>query len=316
MAQTALKLFHKATKSHARIRLALVGPSGSGKTYTALRIAEEMVPKGSIAVIDSQRGQASKYADVFTFDVAELASHSAESYMKAIAAAEAEGYQLCIIDTLSHEWVGRDGALEQVDRITARSRSGSTFPAWRQVTPPHNALIDAIVSSKMHIIATMRAKTDWVLEPNDKGKMVPRRVGTAPIQREGIDFEFDVVGDMTADNQMIISKTHCSTLNGGIFTKPGPEVAEILLAWLGRSKVDDPVGPTPLMDDPEIKALFDQLGALEAKRRAACSKYSDRDTLIAALEARVKDAESAKAKATPKAKGASSTTNGTQPPAT
>lgn len=314
MAQMPMKLFQRATKTHARVRLALVGPSGSGKTYTALRIAEHMVPKDEIAVIDTQRGQASKYADVFTFAVTELTNHSAESYIKALAAAEAEGYQLCIIDTLSHEWVGKNGALERVDRITARSRSGSTFPAWREVTPAHNALIDAIVSSKMHIIATMRAKTDWVLEPNDRGKMVPRRVGTAPVQRDMIEYEFDVVANMTAENQMIISTTHCSALNGGIYTKPGPEVAEILLGWLGGTEPAKPQlgSQTALMDDPQVKALFDELGALEAKRRAACAKYSDRDTLIAALQARVQDAAAQKPAAN---RAKSPAPNGKQQPA-
>ena len=77
--------FKKATKSQSKLRLGLVGPSGSGKTFTALQIATGL--GGSIAVIDSERGSASKYADLFDFDVLELQTFSPKTYVNAIKAA-------------------------------------------------------------------------------------------------------------------------------------------------------------------------------------------------------------------------------------
>ena len=59
--------FKKATKTQARARIALSGPAGSGKTYTALAWATALGK--SIAFIDTERGSASLYADVFDFDV-------------------------------------------------------------------------------------------------------------------------------------------------------------------------------------------------------------------------------------------------------
>jgi hypothetical protein len=137
-----------------------------------------------------------------------------------------------IIDSLSHAWMGKDGALEQVDRIAKRSQNGNSFAAWRDVTPLHNQLVEAIVSSKSHLIATMRAKTEYVLEPNEKGKMAPRKVGMAPVQRDGLEYEFDVVADLDFDHNFIVSKSRCFELSGQVISKPGRNVADILKNWL------------------------------------------------------------------------------------
>src|SRR4051812_36581442 len=107
-----VKRFQKAVKTRARLRMALIGPSGSGKTFTAIKVGEELAGQGKVAVIDSERGSASKYADLFTFDALDLESHSPKDYIECIDAAEAEGYTVLIIDSLSHAWMGKDGALE------------------------------------------------------------------------------------------------------------------------------------------------------------------------------------------------------------
>lgn len=229
--------FQKATKRQARLRLALIGTSGSGKTYTALNIAQHF---GKVAVIDTERGSASKYADQFEFDTLELESFSPLTYAEAIKAAEAAGYDVLVIDSLSHAWMGKEGALEQVDKSAKRSQSGNTFAAWRDVTPMHNALVDAMLQSKCHIIGTMRAKSEYVLETNERGKSVPKKVGMAPIQRDGLEYEFDVIADMDSDNNMLVSKTRCPALTGQVIAKPGAEVAEILKAWLtdGEAPLD------------------------------------------------------------------------------
>src|SRR5579883_3228848 len=153
-------LFKPATKTKSKLRLALMGPSGSGKTYTALTVAKHLGNK--VAVIDSERGSASKCADVlqFDFDTCDLENHSPEVYIKCIKEAENAGYDVIVIDSLSHAWTGKDGALELVDKAAKRSQSGNSYTAWREVTPLHNSLIDAMLQSKCHIVATMRTKQE------------------------------------------------------------------------------------------------------------------------------------------------------------
>lgn len=245
--------FKKATKEQSKLRLALIGISGSGKTMTALKVAKVLGSK--TALIDTERGSASKYADQFDFDVLELDSFHPQTYIKAIG--EASGnYDTLIIDSLSHAWSGKDGALELVDRAAKRSQSGNTFMAWREVTPLHNALVDAMLQANCHVIVTMRAKTEYVQEKDEKtGKLTPRKVGLQPVQRDGLEYEFDVVGDMTNENDLIISKTRCPALTGQIYNKPGDDVAGILKGWVSDgvmpSHPNPPATPRPAPQDKE-----------------------------------------------------------------
>lgn len=241
--------FAKATKRDARLRLALCGPSGSGKTFSALRLAAGL--GGSIAVIDTERGSASKYADDFEFSTLHLTDHSPRAYVQALRDAEAEGFSVIIIDSLSHAWMGNGGALEMVDKAAAKSKSSNTFAAWRFVTPEHNALVDAMLASHCHVIATMRTKTEWILEENDRGKKEPRKIGTAPIQRDGVEYEFDVVGELRLDNTMVVAKTRFSALNGEVISPVTEELGRRFADWLStkpqteRRPVPSPVGQPP-----------------------------------------------------------------------
>lgn len=223
-------MFRKATKTQSRLRLALIGPSGSGKTYSALAIAASL--GHSIAVIDTEHGSASKYADLFDFDTCELTSFHPQNYMSAIRAAAEADYDVIVIDSLSHAWMGKDGTLEQVDRIAKRLHSNNTFAAWRDVTPLHNQLVETMLACPAHLIVTMRSKTEYVIETNEKGKAIPKKVGMAPIQRDGLEYEFDVCGELNLDNELIISKSRCPALTGQVIAKPGEQVASILKDWL------------------------------------------------------------------------------------
>jgi hypothetical protein len=266
MSAVTSKRFQKAVKTRARLRMALIGPSGSGKTFTGLKIGQELAAAGKLAVIDSERGSAAKYADLFTFDSIDLEQHSPKDYIDCILAAEAEGYEALVIDSLSHAWMGRDGALEQVDKVVKRSGAGNSFAAWREVTPWHNKLVDTIIGSRMHIIATLRSKTEYVMETNERGKAVPRKVGMAPIQRDGMEYEFDVVGEMNLQNELVISKSRCPALTGGIFDKPGADMAKVLKEWLGSGEA-----LPERIEPPRLITMPASLGAQAVPMPAAVS---------------------------------------------
>ena len=223
--------FRKAVKHDAKLRLAISGPSGSGKTYTLLTIAAAL--GGPVAVVDTEHGSASKYADIFEFDVLELDSYDPEHLIKIIDQAVEAGFRVLCIDSLSHFWMGKDGELEKVDRAARRMQNPNGFAAWKQVTPIHNALIDKIIGAPLHILASMRTKTEWILDQDERtGKTMPRKVGLAPVMRDGIEYEFDVCGEMDQENTLQITKSRCPKLAGGVFPKPGKELAEVLKEWL------------------------------------------------------------------------------------
>lgn len=229
--------FKRASKSQSRLRLGLVGVSGSGKTFSALAIASALAAHydGRVALIDTEHGSASKYADRFNFDVLELADFNPKNYIDAIKAAS-DYYDVLIVDSLSHAWSGSGGVLEMVDNAAKRSQSNNSFTAWRDVTPLHNQLVEAIVGAPIHLIATMRSKTEYVLEKDDRGKTTPRKVGMAPVQRDGLEYEFDLVGDMDTNNTLIVSKSRIPALSGKVIAKPGAELGDTLFSWLTDGK--------------------------------------------------------------------------------
>lgn len=240
-------MFTKATKKRSRARVALIGPSGSGKTFTGLIVASTLADGKPVAVIDSEAGSASKYADQYDFNVCELTDHSPESYIKAIEAAAQAGHGAILIDSMSHAWMGKNGALELVDKAAARSKSGNSFTAWRDVTPLHNRLIDTILQSPCHVVATLRSKTEYVIEEDARGKKTPRKIGMAPVQRDGMEYEFDIVGDMDLENnKLIITKSRCPALAGEVFVRPDAAFAKKILDWVSDGvEAAEPAKPQP-----------------------------------------------------------------------
>lgn len=235
-------MLQEATNRQGKLRLALVGPSGSGKTYTALVLAKVLSQGGKVAVIDTEHGSSEKYANDYLmmepvenqrrFLFARLEDFSPRSYVKMIKMCEAEECDVIIIDSASHEWVGKGGALQMIDEAAKRSKSQNTYTAWREVTPEHDVFVDALVRCKSHLIVTMRAKTEYILQEDDRGRKVPRKVGMAPIQRDNLEYEFDVVASLDPENRFMVTKTRCSVLQGYMAKPAGREVSDILLSWL------------------------------------------------------------------------------------
>jgi energy-coupling factor transporter ATP-binding protein EcfA2 len=228
--------FVKATKKKLKARVALIGPTGSGKTMTALKMARGFAgSEGRIAVIDTEHGSASKYSgDVADFDVLELTSYEPSAYIDAIYEAASCGYSVVIVDSLSHAWMGEGGILDQKDK------AGGKFDAWRNLTPQQNDLVKAIVAAPLHVIATMRAKMEYLVEKDDRGKTSVTKVGLAPVQRDGLEYEFDVIGEINVEHTMHITKSRCAALADQRIRKPGDDVAAAILAWLNDGEADEP----------------------------------------------------------------------------
>jgi hypothetical protein len=242
--------FVPATRAASKARLALAGPSGSGKTYTALTLATRLSDR--VAVVDTERGRASLYVGVngWQFDTLSPQTFSPQSLTETLAVAGGHDYGCLVVDSFSHYWMGVDGMLEQADR---RAKGGNSFSGWKEARPDERRMLDALASYPGHVIITLRVKTEYVIEENERGKKVPRKVGMKPEQREGIEYEFDVVGDLDLDNTLSISKTRIPMLHGQVIPKPGPEIAETIADWLAdgedvpgplayRSEALDPTG--------------------------------------------------------------------------
>ena len=252
--------FTKATKEKAKLRLALFGPSGSGKTYTGLRMATGL--GGKIALIDTERGSASKYADRFQFDVLELVKQDIDTYVKAIEAAQDAEYDVLVIDSLTHAW---QELLAEVDKLAATKFRGNTWSAWSEGTPKQRYLVDAILAFDGHIIATMRTKTEWLVETSSDGKMKPLRVGLAPQQGKGIEYEFYLLMELTPDHVATVLKDRTGKYQDKIIDKPGEKLGADLAAWLSEGASPKPK-PEPEPEPVNENGLTDE--EIIAKNRA------------------------------------------------
>ena len=228
-------MFQKATRKKVKLKLALTGPSGAGKTYSALVMAKGIGQK--IAVIDTENASASLYADVAEFDTVTIdPPYTIAKYVGAIDAAVKAGYDVLVIDSITHAWAGDGGLLAKKEAMDVRG--GNSFSNWGTITKEQESFKGKLLSADIHMVCTMRSKQDYVLEQNDKGKSTPRKVGLAPIQREGMEYEFTTVLDIAMDHNAAASKDRTGLFDAQIF-KIDEKTGKTLKAWLD-SGVDTP----------------------------------------------------------------------------
>ena len=264
--------FKKATKAQAKLRAAVFGPSGAGKTFSSLRIARGLAGDGGrIAVIDTERGSASKYSDRFDFDVLELTDQSVAGYVEAIRLAH--GYEVLVIDSLSHGW---QSLLEQVEKLAKAKYRGNTWSAWSEGTPLQRKLVGAILDFPGHVLATIRSKTEWTTVENDRGQKTPQRVGLAPEQGKGIEYEFDVLVEISTEHIAHVIKDRTGKFQDALIEKPGEDFGRSLASWLSEGE-PAAAKATPALD-PRVVELGEFPDAVKAACRAVMKAAIDNGT--------------------------------------
>ena len=272
----------KAQRKKAKLRLALSGPAGSGKTFGALLIAYGITGDWEkICLIDTENGSGELYAnynqggiEIGEYNIITLESpYTPDKYMAAIKECERAGMEVIIVDSLTHAWAGEGGLLDRKGQIEKSGKPGvNSWTAWRDITPMHNRLVECILTSSCHIIATLRAKMDYVQEKDPStGKNIVRKVGMNPIQRDGMEYEFTVFVDISQDHQATSSKDRTSLFDGKIFV-PGVETGRQLLDWLEAGmELSTPKTEVPpeRQNGPEFPIEAPTEGILPTKASAA-----------------------------------------------
>lgn len=224
----------QAERRQAKLRLALTGVSGSGKSLGAINLAAGMGKK--FVVIDTEHKSADLYADVAKFDVLTLDKpFTPEKYIGAINFCELQGYEIIIIDSLSHAWSGEGGVLDMHEAATQASSSKNSYMAWKDVTPWQNKLVNTIIQSPAHIITTMRVKTHHDLV-DVGGKKRPVKIGLAPIQKEGLEYEFTCVLSLDKDSYLYTSSKDRTNIFEGKHEKLSQETGKRIMEWLESGK--------------------------------------------------------------------------------
>jgi hypothetical protein len=189
-------MFTPAQKTMTYLKIAVQGVSGSGKTLSSLMLAKGMADGGKIAVLDTENNSAALYSDTVAFDTANLsAPYSPERYSEIIHYAAKSGYKVLVIDSLSHEWQGIGGILE-INEAKAATMRNNSYMAWKESKARHQKMMDAILQSPIHIIATMRQKTEYEQGEDDKGRKVVKKIGLKSVQAPDIEYDFTCVFDL------------------------------------------------------------------------------------------------------------------------
>ena len=267
--------FRTAERRKAHLRLGIAGPSGSGKTASALLIAYGLCGDWhKIGLVDTENGSGELYVGatigstkIGDYQVLTLtAPYEPQKYIQAIRDAEQADLEVVIVDSLSHAWAGEGGLLDQHGKIA--DRGGNSFTAWRQVTPLHNQLVEAMLQSGIHVIATLRSKTEYVVQADEKGRSTPKKIGLAPVQREGMEYEFTVFLDLDQKHVAFASKDRTNLLDGRYFT-PTVETGLTLKAWLEQgteSNVEALAAAQPPVDMPVSSEQINTLVKLAKER--------------------------------------------------
>jgi hypothetical protein len=209
--------FRPAVRENVPLIVAPAGGTGSGKTFTGMELASGMIeaiaPGEPFAVIDTENRRATHYADRFKFHHADLrAPFRPAAYEEAIVAADAAGYPVILVDSISHEHSGDGGLLdwheEELDRMAGSDyskRDACNMAAWIKPKKAHKALVSKMLGIKAHLILCMRAEPKVEMKKVEgKWKIVPKeslvgKDGWIPTCEKNLPYEATVSFLLTAE---------------------------------------------------------------------------------------------------------------------
>lgn len=205
--------FEEMERSQSKLSVAVYAPSGAGKTTAALKFAmgvrNQLYPGESLKdiglYIDTERRSSTKavgrsiggevleplelYAFEPPFDINKLA--------KLIEfAVTVKKKKIIVVDSYTAFWSGYEGILERVADLDVKlGDAKKMYGAWseKEIISKKNILKNLMTNSGAHMIMCFRAKTEYVMEPNTRGKLQPRAVGLKEDMQADVRYEFDCV---------------------------------------------------------------------------------------------------------------------------
>lgn len=249
--------FKRAKREQVWVKMLLEGASGSGKSKSALRVATGLAKEcgSEIAYIGTEGSRDLYYSDEYQYDLLQLEEpYTPEKYIEAINEAIDAGYKVLIIDSLTHEWLCINDIHDKMP--------GNSFTNWGKLKPRHRAMMDKILYSPIHVIATARGKDTWVLEEKN-GKQVPKKVGLGAQQDKDIAYEYTVSLVIDQDTHVASADKDNTGMFDGQYEVLTEKHGKKLYEWANNSEIPATVKEPPKYEavDPadELKAVKDSI---------------------------------------------------------
>jgi len=236
--------FETAVRQSTPVIVSLAGRSGSGKTLSGLYMARGLAgPDGKIFVLDTENKRSLIYAGdhlAGPYQVGHLyPPFTAESYVKAIEAAERAGADVIVIDSMSHEWSGIGGCLEQAEALDPTGRLGPL--AWGKVKASHRRLVNRLLLAQCHVICCLRADYKLVAYKDDRGKQqFAESAELVPEQEKRFIYEMTlsaVIGEDHKARWVKLPKPLVGALQDGDMI--GVATGEAVRAWVEGGQAID-----------------------------------------------------------------------------
>lgn len=278
----------KALREKIYTKVALMAPSGGGKTFSALKLATgmkaelEKIYKKPIRILvaNTEQARGRYYANEFDYDIIDLTEpFYPEQFIEAIDYAVDNKYDILIMDSTSPEWEGKGGCLE------LQQKAGGTYQAWGKVTPRHDAFINRLATSPIHLIATMRGKDQYEIEKDNNGKTSVKKLGVGAKQRDGFEYEFTCTFTIDQKTHMAESQkdnTHIFENDNGFLLSEthGRRIIE----WANSSEIE--ATPSKYVATTATVTLEDQLKTVKTEIVSLCTTLggTKNTTLMSAIK--------------------------------
>lgn len=289
-------VLRKAQRKRVKLKIGLVSASGGGKTLGSLLIAYGIVRNSypsisdeevweKIAIIDTENGSGELYSnrDIANIHIGEYCTVPLEppfessKYIEAINLCYNSGIEVIIVDSLTHLWSGEGGALDKQANIA--KRTGNSFTSWKEPKKEFRAVIDKILQTDSHFITTMRSKVEYSQEKDGNGKTTVRKVGTAPVAMDGVDYEFSVVFDLDFDHIAAASKDRTGLFDGK-YIKLSPDVGKALISWVNETpevSKEKVVATQEFNSEDNVKSVLEEIKKEFSTKLDIADKSGNRD---------------------------------------
>lgn len=233
-----MALFQYEERSRVYMKMALQGSSGSGKTFSALLLAMGFAgEEGKVALMDTENRSSLFYkgrAGIPNFALMPVSPpFTVDEYLRGVKAAVEEGFQVLVIDSLSHVWASTGGLLDQKDALDRASGPKNAFNNWQPIKKQQEKLKAGILQAPIHVIVTMRSKSEYSV---DAGKV--QKIGMKAIQEDGMEYEFTTVVELNQNHEGIASKDRTGLFDTGTSNYIGTITADHgrrIMEWLNSA---------------------------------------------------------------------------------